>query len=287
MKIAFVCNQNLARSRVLAAYFSKILPQHSFSSFGIIAQEGRSNAEVINSILGKWELPNLDEGAKNINTHRKELMACDIVVSISEFISSYVTDLGFKGVIVDLELESVKLGLTLVDPQLISQSRCELELAKYLKVAYTGLVNLDLVTKFRFTALIPVDEKSVEIALSVAIKNGLPKVILYADLIAPVKIALEISDVEYSKYKFNAKLNLIEHDDWPSSDLATFIYPSHPTAMPHHLYLSNAWFQFLASLDSDELCVVTPPLTKSHGVVPESLLSALGAREIKFIGQMA
>jgi len=283
MKIAFVCNQNLARSRVLAAFFSKLLPSHTFSSFGIIAIEGRANVGIIDSVLGKWELPISEGGARSVSAHQDELFSFDIVFTVSNFISSHIRDLGFPGVIVNLELEAFKLGMQLHDPQLISQSRCELELAKYLKVAYSSFIDLKLLEAFGFTALITTTEKS-QANISDHLNEYMsPKIVIYADMIAPVKLTLDQIGSRFSKFSLNQKSKTIEVADFIRTNETHVLIPSHPISVPHLLYLSDIWNAFLSSMDSENLFVITPPLRKSRGVVPESFLSVLGARGIRFI----
>jgi protein-tyrosine-phosphatase len=117
MKIAFVCNQNLARSRVLAAFFTGLLEEHNFFSFGVIAVEGRQNPRIINLIFEKWGLPGIKDSAQNVVSHLGELLACDIVFTVSDFVYSYIGDLGFKGKLINLELTALNLGINLTDPQ--------------------------------------------------------------------------------------------------------------------------------------------------------------------------
>lgn len=283
MKIAFVCNQNLARSRVLSAFFSKLLPNQTFSSFGIIAVEGRRNVGIIDSILGKWDLPISGCGARSVSAHQDELLTYDVIFAVSQLISSYIRDLGFRGTIVDLELEASKLGISLHDPQLISQSRCELEIAKYLKVAFSSFIDLKLVEALRFTALMPTTEASHGNVLSHVNKIEAPKTVVYADLIAPVRLLSNQNVTNVSKYSFNQKTNILEFTGPNSTEETQILIPSHPVPAPHLLYLSGTWTKFLASLDSKNLFLISPPLRKSHGVVPESFLSVLGAREIRSI----
>jgi protein-tyrosine-phosphatase len=280
MNIAFVCNQNLARSRVLSAFFSKLLPHHAFSSYGVIAIEGRRHVRIINSISRKWELPISGGGARSVSAHQNEILACDVIFAVSQFICSYIRDLGFTGTIVDLEFEASKLGIELHDPQLISQSRCEME---YLKVAYSSFIDLKLLAAFKFTAIMPTTEVSNENVLSLLNKIDDPKTVLYGDMIAPVRLSSNLNRTSVSKYRFNQKSKIIECPDLVAFSDCHFLMPSHPVLAPHLLYLSGTWSTFLASLDSENLFLISPPMRKSQGVVPESFLSVLGAREIRSI----
>lgn len=283
MNIAFVCNQNLARSRVLVAFFSKLLPVCHFSSFGKIAQDGRANAGIVDSILRKWELNDLSQSAKSVSAHLDEILTYDLVFAVSEIVSQFIQEIGFKGMIVNLESEALELGIHLWDPQLVSRSKTEFELAKYLKVSYTCLVNQGLLKPFKFTSLIPFNESSTEEIMSMVMKGKSPKTYLYADLIAPLKFPLPTSDVSVSTYSFNENLQIFDFPQFGQGSEVRVLVPKHQISRPQACYLSPAWFAFLTTIDSDDLLLISPPLNKTHGVVPESYLSSLAAREIQVI----
>jgi len=283
MKIAFVCNQNLARSKVLAAFFSQLLKGHNFLSFGVIAVEGKQNPVVINLIFKKWGLPSTKQPAQNVVYHLGELLSCDIVFTVSNFIYSYVGDLGFKGKLINLELSALNLGVTLTDPQLISQRRCELELAKYLKVTYSEFMAQGFLRKLKFSAIIPRNERSFYDTLTQIKLDKSVKTYLYADLIAPIKFPPGEYPKKVVNYRFDPQNCLIESDFSGTYGETQILIPTHPVSNPHEVYLNEIWTTYLASIDSENLVLITPPINSFGGVVPESFLSALSAKSIRIL----
>lgn len=283
MNAAFICNQNQARSQILSAAFSKLAPSHIFQSFGIIAREKTPLPVVIDSVFKEWGLESDGRFARNMGIHWDEILDFNVVLAVTTFIAEEVTNLGFTGRIVDLELEARLLGIDVMDPQLMPRRQCAFELAKYLVVAHSALQNLNFIPiPQKFKALIPDRESSTKSALEFAISSsGDDSVIVYADLVAP-KVDLATKYFQSaSKYRLNE--SRFEVAESPNGMPPRILIPANSVFWPSRTYLSSAWRNFLGQITAGEIVVITPPLENKSGKVPESYLATLGASEIHVV----
>jgi protein-tyrosine-phosphatase len=283
VKFAFVCNQNQARSQVLSAVFSKLLPDHVFRSFGIIAQENARLPLVIESVFTDWGLDSNERKARNIGLHRNEIMGMDVVIAATKFIAEEVYDMGFTGQILDLELQALALGVDLVDPQLMPQRRCAYELAKYVKVAYSAVQGLGYGRNLQpIKALIPEQESSIGAALDFAANTMTENsVIIYGDLIAP-RNALITSRLGQGT-KFHSQGSVFKIGPVVDGYSRKVFLPAHAVMWPTKMYVSEAWAGLFDQIGAESAILITPPQRNQSGVVAESYLAAVYASEIQTI----
>jgi protein-tyrosine-phosphatase len=283
MKIAFICNQNQARSQVLQAVFAKILDKHAFESFGLIAHENTPLPLVIESVFTEWDLDPQGRYARNMGLHREEILKLDAVVAITSFISDDVSNLGFQGLIVDLEREAELLGVEMVDPQLMPRRQCAFEIAKYVLVTYSAFQKLGLLQKPKnLKALVPERESSIKSAIEIAIStrnNG--AVILNGDIVAPRNdLFAEFKDLT-TKFRFDGTIFRI--DSLITQNSGRILLPAHALMWPSRAYLSQAWANLINNVEANEITIITPPMKNKSGLVAESYLAALGASEIQIV----
>lgn len=282
-RVGFICNQNQARSQVLSAVFSQVLPSHVFESFGLIAKENTPLPSVIVSVFHEWGLDPSGRVARNMALHRSEILNLNTIIAVTSTVAEEAFNLGFKGLIVDLEIEAALLGINIIDPQLMPRRQSAFELAKYLMVAYVALQNRGLIQNSRrIIAIIPERESSVrgafEIARAMEKKNS---VIVYGDLIAPRKDLIPDDLGPFAKYRFrNAKF---EMEPFPIDLEPRILLPAHSVMRPPVAYLGSVWHNFLEQIDAAEITVVTPPMKIKSGLMAESYLAAMGASEIRVV----
>jgi protein-tyrosine-phosphatase len=283
VKFAIICNQNQARSQVLSAVFSKILPDHNFRSFGIIAQENTRLPLVIESVFTDWGLDPNERIARNIGLHRKEIMCVDVVIAATTFISEVVYDMGFTGQILDLELQAVILGVDLVDPQLMPQRRCAYELAKYVKVAYSAVQGLGYGRNLQtIKAIIPEQESSIDAAIDLA-ATAMTKdsVFIYGDLIAPRNALFTYRLGQGTR--FYSKGSVFELDPVVDGHSGKVFLPAHAVMWPTKMYISQAWAGLFDQIGAESVILITPPSRNQSGMVAASYLAAVYASEIQTI----
>ena len=283
LKSAFICNQNQARSQVLSAVFSELFAPHIFLSFGLIAQENTPLPMVVNSIFDDWRLNPAGRFARNMGLHQDEILHLDLVLAVTTFIAEEVTNMGFTGKILDLELEAALLGIDLTDPQLMPARQSAFELAKYLKVAFSAFQKLKVVPNTqKVKALIPERESSIGAALDLAVKSKeKDSIIVYGDLVAP-RIDLIIDHLgPATKYRFHEDVFEVQPS---STGLPSKLFvPAHSMMWPASAYIGPSWSRFLANIDSEVITLITPPLKNRSGMVAESYLAALSASEIQIV----
>jgi protein-tyrosine-phosphatase len=283
MKIVFICNQNQARSQLLSAVFSKMLPTHNFDSFGLIAQEGTPLPLVIDSIFKDMGLETEGRFARNMVLHWDEIQTADLVIAVTSFIADEVVNMGFTDQLVNLEIEAAVLGIVLVDPQFMPRRQCAFELAKYLKVAFTALQRMGYVQNHQtIRALIPQRESSISNALELAFaKKNKDTVIIYGDLVAPRNDLFDNYLRLSAKYRFNG---LTFSVDLAASESSRELFlPAHAVIWPCRVYLSSAWFNLIEQTEVKEILLITPPLINRSGMMAESYLAALSASEIQLV----
>jgi len=283
MRSIFICNQNLARSQLLSAVFSKILPMHSFQSFGLIAQEGTPLPLVIDSVFKDMGLDSEGRFAKNMGLHWDEIKTADLVIAITTLIADEITTMGFKGQLINLEYEADLLGIAVVDPQLMQRRQCAFELAKYLKVAYSALQRLGYIQTSRtIKALIPEKESSIRNALDLGMaEKSKDSVIIYGDLVAPQNDLFNGHVKSSAKYQFSGANFSI--DSASSEHPPEVLLPSHAVMWPSRIYFNSAWFDFIEQTKAKEIILITPPMQSRNGVVAESYLAALNATEVRLV----
>ncbi len=283
MKLAFICNQNQARSQVLSAVFAKILPSWKVSSFGLIAQEGTPLPLVIESIFHDWGLESEGRFARNLQFNWDELIELDLAVAVTSLIAEEVRALGFRGAILDLECEASRLGIQVVDPQLMPRRQCAFELAKYLKVAVTALQGIGLIKRGpQILALIPETERAIDKAFEMALNEvALNSTLLFADLIAPGRALPPSNDSNILQFKVEEKTSVITIHG-PNKDARMYL-PKSTSMRPSRVYLSGSWQDFIFQIPTKSLTIITPPARNSTGRISDSYLAALYADKIHVI----
>ena len=283
MRSIFICNQNQARSQFLSAVFSKILPTHSFQSFGLIAEESTPLPLVIDSIFKDMGLDSEGRFAKNMGQHWDEIQNSDLVIAVTTFIAEEVIGMGFTGQLVDLEKEAALLGIELVDPQHMPRRQCAFELAKYLKVAYSGMQRLGYIQNQQtITALIPEGESAIGKAVELALANKHQEsIIIYGDLVAPRNDLFDKYLGSSIKYRFNGSTFCI--DSASTENLREILLPAHAMMWPSKIYLGTAWLHFFEQIEEKEIILITPPMQTKKGMMAESYLAALSASEVQIV----
>jgi protein-tyrosine-phosphatase len=283
LKFAVICNQNQARSQVLGAVLTEMFPDHCFQSFGIIAQENTLLPLVIHSVFMEWGLDPKGRVARNVGLHRDEIMGADVVIAMTTFISEEITNMGFRGEILDLELSATVLGVDLSDPQLMPRRQCAFELAKYVKVAYSALQAISCGRSPQsIKALMPMREASIGAALDLALTTmNENSVIIYGDLIAPRNDLVTERLGQGAKYRFRGSIVEINHIAAGHSD--RIILPAHSVMWPSRMYFSRAWAGLFDQISAKSIILITPPQRDQSGMLAESYLAALYATEIQTI----
>ena len=283
VKISFVCNQNQARSQILDAVFSQILQESNCQSFGLIAKENNPLPQVIHHIFADWGLSPIGRYAKNMNLHWDEIEDGDLIVAMTTFIATEARTMGFKGEIIDLQLEAARLGIEVVDPQLMLRRQCGFELAKYIKVAFSALENRGYIRNTgKVTALMPENEGSIEkaIALSLSPKFEDSK-ILYGDLVAPRTDLFKTKLAPTTWYKFNKENSEFEVEQ--TENQYRILRPLHAIMNPSMIYLSMSWLSFIQRVQNSHLLIITPPVRNPSGLLAESFLAAISATDIQSV----
>jgi protein-tyrosine-phosphatase len=283
MNFAFICNRNQARSQILSACFTKLLPEHNFESFGLIAHENESLPVVVNAVFEDWGLDSRFRKARNMNVHWDEIQKLDFIVAVTSFIAVEVRNLGFSGVILDLEAEAEIFGIEVRDPQLMSRNQCAFELAKYLKLSFTVFRKYGFIQESKkIRALIPENESLILPAINRAFTEvDSDSIILYGDLLAPKGGVFKHSPMLVSGYSYKASASAFEISG--GSDYLELLVPAHAVMQPAQLYLSKAWFGLFEQINQREVILITPPSRSHSRFVPESFLAALQADELEIV----
>jgi hypothetical protein len=238
---------------------------------------------VIDSVFSDWGLDPKNRFARNMGLHRDEIFEMDLVLAVTTFVAEEVSNLGFKGRIVDLEHDAALIGIDVMDPQLMPRKQCAFELAKYLTVAHLALRNLGyLYSPHYVTALIPKKESSIKSAIEIAISTkGVNSIIVYADLVAPRTDLAGGLLRSASKFRLSGDRFSVEAT---SNGLpAKILIPAYAVPFPSKTYLNSAWSNFLDQIEAPEITIITPPLTSKSGIVAESYLATLGADVIRVV----
>lgn len=283
MKLAFVCNQNQARSQVLSSIFTTMLPTWEVASFGLIAQEGTPLPLVIETIFHDWGLDSKNLFARNLSVHWDELKEIDLVVAITTFIAEELKSLGFRGAILDLEREASRLGIAIVDPQLMPRRQCAFELAKYVKVAMSALQGSGLIKRGpQILALLPESETAIIEAIEISLtKDSIGSSVLIGDLIAPRNTMSKMTTQGISHFRVNEKSSAITIQ--VSSRGGRIYLPESACMRPSMVYLAKSWQDFILQISTELLIIITPPLKNATGKIADSYLAALYADEIQVV----
>lgn len=280
--IRFVCNQNLARSQILAAYFEKIFPRDQVDSCGLIAKEGLNLPRVVAEIFDIWGLSAREKTSKNIYAHAGEMTDNTIVVSISSYISEELRNIGFKGRIVDLESYSQKLGVQLRDPQLMARSECAFELSKYVYVAYRCFVEMRLLLPTPpMKAFIPKTYSSLNRAMNYALSSCPTSVTILGDLVVPYLEQNSIEGIEFVKFAVNSRLSEIPSLEFESN--VSLYVPANTAQWPVRIYLSQSWRNLFLQAPGHGLALITPPLESGLGGEAASYLAALHSTSLEVV----
>ena len=263
MKIAFICNQNQARSQVLSSVFAALLPNDEFSSFGLIAVEGTPLPLIIEAVFLDWGLDPRERFAKNMGLHWDEIRELQIVIAVTSLIAEEVKAAGYGGEILDLEQEANRLEIAITDPQLMPRRQCAFELAKYVKVAVSALQGIGVVKRStNILALIPENVAAIEKATSMAFaQENVGTSVLLGDLIAPPSSAYLQNRDPVARFKVEESSSSVE---MVSSTVGTGIFlPKAAALLPARVYLSKYWQEFVLGIATESLIIVTPPQKRS------------------------
>jgi len=284
MNIAFICNQNQARSQILSAVFSALLPTHLFSSYGLIAQENTPLPLVIDAVFTDWGLISQGRFAKNMGLHWNEISSFDLIIAVTTFIAEDVKNRGFKGEVVDLEQVASYLRISLTDPQLMPRQQCAFELSKYVKVSVSALQRTGVMPIGPFIkALMPITESHIEKAFNMALNEeaGIP-LILIADLVAPQLSVFTKTTRSISRFGVRPYPSLLAGSQ-PTNYGSMIYVPSSAAMWPAKTYLTQGWGQFVSQIASEPMIMITPPLKNTQGTFAESYLAAMYAHEIQIV----
>ncbi len=283
MKLAFVCNQNQARSQVLSSVFTTMLPKWEVESFGLIAQEGTPLPLVIESIFHDWGLDSKNLFARNLSVHWDELIETDLVVAVTSFIAEELKSLGYRGAILDLEREASRLGIAVLDPQLMPRRQCAFELAKYVKVAISALQGIGLIGRGpKILALLPESETAIVKAIEISLaKDSIGSSVLIGDLVAPRNTMSTMTTQGVSHFRVNEKSSAITIQ--VSSGGGRIYLPDSACMRPSIVYLAQSWQDFILQIATEPLIIITPPLKNTTGKIADSYLAALYADEIQVV----
>ena len=283
MKIAFICNQNQARSQVLGSVFAALLPNDEFNSFGLIASEGTPLPLIIEAVFLEWGFDPRERSAKNMGLHWDEIREMHIVVAVTSFIAEEVRASGYTGEILDLEREANRLGIAITDPQLMPRRQCAFEMAKYIKVAVSALQGMGVIKRStNILALIPENEAAIEKATSMAFSpENVGTSVLLGDLIAPYGSAYLRDRDAVARFKVEESSSLVEMVSWPEGP--GIYLPKSAALHPARVYLSKYWQDFVLGIATESLIIVTPPQKNARGKLAESYLCALYANEIQVV----
>ena len=283
MKLAFVCNQNQARSQVLSSIFTTMLPTWEVASFGVIARERTPLPMVIESVFYEWGLDPSDRFAKNMGLHWNEIRDMQIVIAVTSFIAEEVKSSGYHGEILDLEREASRLGIAVVDPQLMPRRECAFELAKYVKVAISALQGIRLIRRGpRILALLPESESAINKALEIALtKDSIRTPVIIGDLIAPRSTKSRLADQEISHFRVDEKSSSVTIQ--VTLDGGRIYLPDSASMWPSRVYLSKPWQDFILQMPGESLTIITPPLKNVTGKIADSYLASLYADEIQVV----
>jgi protein-tyrosine-phosphatase len=283
MKIAFICNQNQARSQVLSSVFAALLPNDEFSSFGLIAGEGTPLPLIIEAVFLDWGLDPSGQFARNMGLHWEQIQEMQVVIAVSSFIAEEIKVAGFGGEILDLEQEAKRLGIAIADPQLMPRRQCAFELAKYVKVAVSALQGIGTIKRdLNILALIPENEAAIEKTIARALSlEKVGKTVLLGDLIVPPSPAYLQNTESAIRFKVEESTSSVGMDSSPE-DLWIYL-PKAAALCPASVYLSNYWQEFVLGIATESLIIVTPPQKNARGKLAESYLCALYANEIQVV----
>jgi protein-tyrosine-phosphatase len=272
MSIVFVCNQNLARSQTLFAYFSSVLTSEEFHCLGLIAHENGQLPSNIIEILRDWGLPFQNLRAKNLYQHLDIIASAEYIFCLSDLISEMIKNLGFKGKVVNLEDLARNMDIQISDPQLIPRNLIEFELAKILRVATQAMRDIGkLPINNLVMAIIPRHESQVNRKLLEDLTLRYPRhLIFYGDIVAPKVIENLAQSVTY-EYVQSGKFFSLPSD----CGNAKFLIPKHSVEVPNSIYLGNIWRNLLDSFIDRQIVIVPPPLYTGFGVNASSYLASL------------
>jgi protein-tyrosine-phosphatase len=280
MSIGFICNQNLARSQALGAFFSSYLIDVEIISAGVIAKENKEIPANLQEIFLNWGFETRNMRSKNLFLHWEQIKATSTLLCLTDFISEIVTDLGYKGRIVNLEDMSRNFGIPIRDPQLLPRSATEFELSKIIWLAVNALKETgDLPRKSFSKALIPTYERQLTPNFLQATAEKYPDhLILCSDIVAPLRLTGQSG---FTSFDFNPKTNSFELP----SDVTTpaILIPRFSVLSPQAVYLSSAWTGLVEMLETYKVIQITPPLNVESGMNSLAYLAAIQAEEIELL----
>lgn len=282
-KIAFVCNQNLARSQVLSAVFAGLLQNCNFDSFGLIAKENTPLPIVIESVFTDLGLATSGRVAKNMGLHRDDILGQDVILAVTSFIAEELINMGFTGRLVDLEKEASLVGIVLQDPQLMPRRECAFELSKYLRVAFSSLRKLGYFPNFLgIRAIIPGTESQIGKAFELSkLSRSESSTIIYADFIAPRQDLAKSNFYSFAEFGFRESFREVLLKQGNNS--SNIFLPAHAVSSAAKMYLSAGWLQLIERLSTNLVTLITPPLQTDSGMTPETYLAALTATEVVIV----
>lgn len=260
-----------------------MLPTWEVASFGLIARESTPLPTVIESVFYEWGLDPSDRFAKNMGLHWNEIRDMQIVIAVTSFIAEEVKSSGYHGEILNLEREASRLGIALVDPQLMPRRECAFELAKYVKVAISALQGIRLIRRGpRILALLPESESAINKAVEIALtKDSIRAPVIIGDLIAPRSTKSTLAYQEISHFRVDEKSSSVAIQ--VTLDGGRIYLPDSASMWPSRVYLSKSWQDFILQMPGESLTIITPPLKNVTGKIADSYLASLYADEIQVV----
>ena len=282
IQIRFVCNQNLARSQILSAYFESVFREIDVNSYGLIAKESSELPRIVLELFELWGLPSYGRSAKNLYAHMSETNEETLFVCVSTFISDEIRSMGFKGQIIDLEIYSREFGLELRDPQLMNRSECGFELAKYLFVAFRSFVKAGLLPpRPVIKAFIPSSNSKIQDAIIHALNTFPHAVCVFGDVVAPIQNKEAFAEFFPSVFEVESRSSSVPSQTFTTD--ASLLFPSNMALSPARVYLSESWNNFFNQDPQVPIVLITPPLRVNMSGCAESFLAAYPAAEIEVI----
>ena len=281
MKLAFVCNLNLARSQTLASIFAEQNPDFDISSYGIIAEDEHPLPQSILDIHQKWGFMPHSNSAKNLFSNWEKISSNDVIIAMTSIIAEEIVNLGFKRLLINLEDSAKLMGINLVDPRLMSRFRMEFELAKYIAVTHFALrANSIISSNLILRSVIPKDESCIQRAITQALSER-GSVVILADFVASHNSMLKAIQVQV--VHFDLRRDDLKKPELTEDARPLILVPRHSEINPINIYLSRVWERFLLGLESESLTLITPPMRGPLGLMPESYLASLYSTEISVV----
>jgi len=212
--IAVICRLNQARSIVVAAYVSKLLPGHRVISAGIQAIDGQSIPMSVSQLADRWGIPIVKDFSQSIKSTQKEIMQAGLVIVAEDIFAQNIIELGMPPSKIESMQNSIfKFDQIPIDPVNLSNDSFEVELAKAIMVSAQLIRKQNLVNGTnKVTVVFPepgIDfHDSLQSLLELAKKSG--AAVLVADFRFPQTQIIEKMHIPYQELiinKVSGKIN--------------------------------------------------------------------------------